>query len=124
MRKGQAGHQPWTLIGLAAVAVLQVLLLKCRLPTASAAAVLPQGPESAADYVKRIGLTPAIFNIFISLPLTPGDRASLQSMVLQLKAKKVMIMMTAEPNSGLSAVTTGAIGELASYVRQAEQVQL
>lgn len=81
------------------------------------------GNETIASYAQRLGFTPAIFNIFVPLPLTTDARAYLQSVIPQLTAIKAQAMLTIQPTEGLAAVSEGSIRELADYIKQAERVR-
>lgn len=75
------------------------------------------------SYVDRLGFTPAILSIFVKLPLGASDRSYLQSVIPQITAKKAILMITAEPSSGLAAVTSDAVDELSACVREAEKAR-
>lgn len=115
--------------------VVRLSLLQAYVLGTTARSLLPSGAgawfgsvyqpqnEPVNNYVNRLGFTPAILSIFIKLPLDATDRTYLQSVIPQITAKKTILMLTAEPNSGLAAVTSDAIGELSAYVRQAEKAR-
>ena len=117
----------WALLGL-------MLVLHSQHTVVQAAAILPNGTgawfgsafqvntESVSTYVKRVGFTPAFFNVFVNLPLDTNATAFLRLVVPQLTAAKAGVMITATPNEGLAAVTESAVSELAFFISQLEQV--
>lgn len=106
-------------------ATLSQISAKAVLPAGAGAwfgSVFPPGSETFTEYNSRIGFTPAIFSVFIRFPLDDSARGYLRFVLPQLQAKKCIVMITVEPFNGLSGVTSSAASELATYIRQAEQV--
>lgn len=118
--------------GLQAGVVL--LLFSGSLLQVAARPVLPDGTgawfgsafeahtESVAAYVKRTGFSPAIFNIFVPLPLEQNGTSYLRLVIPQFVEVKAVIMITVTPTYGLAAVTEAYVSELAFFISQAEQV--
>ena len=58
----------------------------------------------------------------MSLPLNATTTAYLQDILPQVAAINAIVLLTVEPDQGLSAVTTEAVQELAEYITTYEQV--
>lgn len=126
---------PCRTAALFAVLLVAVAQWQAVPPTVSATPILPNGPgawlgsafevhtEAVETYRKRVGISPAIFNIFVPLPLGENGTSYLRLAIPQFTAIKAGIMITATPLDGLAAVTEGAIDELAFFISQAEQVR-
>ena len=69
-------------------------------------------------------MAPVVFNVFVSIPLNGTTTMYLQQTLPQIAAAKAICLLSVEPDQGLSAVTTPAVQELASYIMQYEQVGL
>ena len=78
--------------------------------------------QSVPSYIGSIGFSPALFNIFVTIPLNSNGTEYLQLVIPQMTAIKAIVMITATPDYGLAAVTEAAVSELAFYISQAEQV--
>ena len=122
---------------LAAAVVLLKLATAVQYPSsvATGAPLLPQGAgawfgstfdinsESVSAYFKRIGISPAIIQIFVPLPLDDGTRGYLWLVISQATAVKAAVLITVTPWNGLAAVTEASASELAWFIHQFEQVQ-
>ena len=118
----------------ATVVLLGLIALHSCSRTVTATPILPDGPgawfgsafevhtESVAVYLGRVGISPAILNIFVPLPLDANATAYLRLAIPQINAVKAAVMITATPVYGLAAVTEAAVTELAFFISQAEQV--
>lgn len=80
------------------------------------------GKDTVASYVSRTGLEPAVYNLFMPLPLDQNATEFLPYVLPQISEEQAVVMLTVMPNDGLDAVTEDAIAELASYILTAEQV--
>ena len=80
------------------------------------------GKDTVASYVSRTGLEPAVYNIFIPLPLDQNATEYLPSVLPQFSEEQAVVMLTVMPSEGLDAVTADAVAELASYILPAQQV--
>lgn len=70
----------------------------------------------------RTGISPVIFNVFVSLPMNSTMLAYMQSVVPQIAAARAIVLLTVEPDQGFAAVTSSSVQSLASYITQYEQV--
>ena len=80
------------------------------------------GEDTVASYVSRVGLEPAVYNIFIPFPLDENATEYLASVLPQIAEEEAIAMLTVMPNDGLDLVTVEAVTELAEYILPAEQV--
>ena len=67
-------------------------------------------------------MAPVVFNVFVSIPLNGTTTTYLQQILPQIAAANAICLLSVEPDQGLSAVTTSAVQELASYIMEYEQV--
>ena len=125
--------RPWLGIRLSILAVIAGQGL-VSISTVSAVAIVPKDPgawfgasfevhsESIQSYFDRVGIAPAIINLFVPLPLGQNGTEYLQLVVPQATRVKVAIMLTVTPFEGFDAVTEASVQELAFYISQFEQV--
>ena len=79
-------------------------------------------PAFDQHFLCRTGVSPVIWNVFVSIPLNSTTTTYLQQTLPQIAAADAICLLTVEPFQGLAAVTPAAVKELASYIMQAEQV--
>lgn len=77
---------------------------------------------SVEQYVQQAGISPAVFNVYTTLPMDGNSTTVLNTALPQLAAMKALVHLTVEPQDGLSAVTYQAIGTLAYYIKNAQLV--
>lgn len=77
----------------------------------------PECPTSC-----RAGVSPVIWNVFVSLPLNATTISYMQSTLPQIAAAKAICMLTVMPDQGLAAVTPATVQELATYITTYEKV--
>lgn len=69
-------------------------------------------------------MTPAAFNVFVTLPLDYNSTKILNLAMPQLARIKALVLITIEPKEGLHKVTYATIGTLGWYIKQAQLVRL
>lgn len=69
-------------------------------------------------------MAPVIWNVFVSLPLNDTTRGYLQQTLPQVASAKGIVLLSVEPDQGLSAVTATAVTELAGIITTYEKVSL
>lgn len=79
---------------------------------------------SVEQYVQQAGISPAVFNVYTTLPMDGNSTTVINTALPQLAAMKALVHLTVEPQDGLSAVTYQAIGKLAYYIKNAQLVRL
>ena len=72
--------------------------------------------DTAADYAKRLGRTPAVYVAFAAYPLQGDDLASVDQAVTQVARLHAALMLTLEPNAGLQVVTPQTAEALAKVL--------
>ncbi|KAK9786491.1 hypothetical protein WJX73_000886 [Symbiochloris irregularis] len=75
---------------------------------------------SVQQYTQQAGIYPAVWNIYVTLPMDGNSTTVLNTALPQLAAIKALVHLTVEPQSGLAAVTYPAIGKLAYYIKNAQ----
>ena len=78
--------------------------------------------EPLSTYLPRTGLAPTTYNIYVDLPLDSNSTNLLSLALPQIAAQGAIVLLTVEPIGGLANVTYAAIGELAYYIKQFQQV--
>ena len=73
---------------------------------------LDWGHETPNQASASLGRTPAVWVVFVTFPLSDGDRANLASSIDQIAAVQGMALITLEPHGGLAAVTDQATADL------------
>lgn len=68
-------------------------------------------------------IAPVAYNVFTTLPLDANSTQRLDIALPQLAEMKALVLLTVEPNEGLSAVTYAEIGKLGYYIKQAQLVR-
>jgi hypothetical protein len=61
--------------------------------------------ETATSYVQRLGVEPAVYVAFARFPFDGAAAQNIDEIVEQVRLEAGMLMLTLEPNSGLSDVT-------------------
>ena len=79
--------------------------------------------QSVEQYVAEADVTPAAFNVFVTLPLDTNSTKILETTLPQLAQMKALVLLTVEPTQGLHAVTYATIGTLGYYIKQAQLVR-
>ena len=75
-----------------------------------------------SDYPAKAGISPAAYNVFVTLPLDDNSTLILTKALPKLAKQKALIMLTIEPTQGLHMVTYAVIEALGYYVHQAQLV--
>ena len=70
----------------------------------------------------RTGMSPVIWNVFISLPMNATITGYMETVVPQIAAIRGIVLLSVEPDQGLAAVTTTAVQQLADYITRYEKV--
>ena len=76
-----------------------------------------------ASYTARLGFQPAVYNLFLPLPLLGNTTEYLQTVLPQISQEQAIAMLTVMPMEGLSAVTETAVAELAYQIQVAQEVR-
>lgn len=71
----------------------------------------------------RTGMSPVIWNVFISLPMNATITGYMETVVPQIAAIRGIVLLSVEPDQGLAAVTTTAVQQLADYITKYEKVR-
>jgi hypothetical protein len=69
--------------------------------------------DTPASLVHRLGRSPALYVAFAAFPIEGRAAGFIDGIVAELKEQHAALMLTLEPNGGLSTVTDAAVAELA-----------
>jgi hypothetical protein len=67
-------------------------------------------------YVQRSGLAPAVYGTFAAVPFDTTTKQRLSTTIDQVRAQGGMLLLTLEPNGGLSRITTTAAQSIATTI--------
>ena len=79
--------------------------------------------DTVASYTERLGFDPAVYNIFLPLPLGDNATVYLADVLPQIADKQAIALLTVMPTAGLDTVTRTAAAELAYHIRLAQEVR-
>jgi hypothetical protein len=74
---------------------------------------LDWGNETLQQYATDLGHAPAVSVAFVGLPFLEEDRVNVMSAVAQIRAVGGSLLLTLEPNGGLSTVTDAVASDIA-----------
>jgi Glycosyl hydrolase family 26 len=77
---------------------------------------LDWGHDSPTSLARRLGRRPALYVAFASFPLEGSGAGFIDAIVSGLKGQPAALMLTLEPNGGLSMVTDASVAGLAKRV--------